>query len=143
MKVRSAYLQEPIWIRCVEEDGEAKVRIRKNVTQKTVANEETGEGFYYEWDEVEVSLVTRDNLLGYVQENFDVLFEHGLAEEAKPKPKTAKELRDEQIKALQDRNTELSEMNLILYESNLTLQESSVETNEFLLSIYEIILGGE
>ena len=141
MKVRGNASPEPVWIRCVE-NGEAKVRLRQNVVLKA-DDEENLERTYYEWDEVELSIVDRDNLLGYVQENFDELFAFGLAEENKPKPKTAKELRDEQIKALQDQNEELSEMNLALYESNLTLQESSVETNEFLLSIYEIILGGE
>lgn len=141
MKVRGNASPEPVWIRCVE-NGEAKVRLRQNVVLKA-DDEENLERIYYEWDEIELSIVDRDNLLGYVQENFDALFEHGLAEEAKPKPKTTKELRDEQIKALQDQNTELSEMNLMLYESNFALQESNVETNEFLLSIYEIILGGE
>lgn len=142
MKVRAMTAPEPVWIRFISDTGEAFVRLRQNVCLKADDAEHL-ERTYYEWDEVEIRLVDRENLLGYVQENFDELFAYGLAEENKPKPKTAKELRDEQIKALQDQNAELSEMNLALYESNLALQESSVETNEFLLSIYEIILGGE
>ncbi|WP_214855020.1 hypothetical protein [Exiguobacterium sp. s130] len=142
MKVRSTLSPEPVWIRFIDATGEAFVRLRQNVVLKADDENEL-ERQYYEWDEVEVTIVDRDNLIGYVQENFDALFTHGLAEENKPKPKTAKELRDEQIKALQDQNVELSEMNLALYKSNLALQESSIETNEFLLSIYEIILGGE
>lgn len=134
MKVRGNASPEPVWIRCVE-NGEAKVRLRQNVVLKA-DGEENLERTYYEWDEVEVSIVDRDNLLGYVQENFDPLFEHGLTEETKPKPKTAKELRDEQIKALQDHNTELSEMNIMLYESN-------IELSEFVVGLYEMILGGE
>lgn len=65
-----------------------------------------------------MSIVDRDNLLGYVQENFDALFEHGLAEEAKPKPKTPKELRDEQIKALKEENLMFLDMLVTLYEMN-------------------------
>lgn len=70
---------------------------------------------YFEWSEVEIMLVDRDNLLGYVQENFDILFSYGLAEEAKPKPKTAKDLRDEQIKALEKDALSQSDM-LAMYE---------------------------
>lgn len=134
MKVRGNASPEPVWIRCVE-NGEAKVRLRQNVVLKA-DDEENLERTYYEWDEVELSIVDRGNLLGYVQENFDALFEHGLAEEAKPKPKTAKELRDEQIKVLQEQNMELSEMNVMLYESNM-------ELSEFVVRLYEIILGGD
>lgn len=114
MKVRGNASPEPVWIRCVE-NGEAKVRLRQNVVLKA-DDEENLERTYYEWDEVELSIVDRDNLLGYVQENFDALFEHGLAEEAKPKPKTAKELRDEQIKALKDEALVQSEMLVSMFE---------------------------
>ncbi|WP_026831457.1 hypothetical protein [Exiguobacterium antarcticum] len=116
MKVRGNASPEPVWIRCVE-NGEAKVRLRQNVVLKA-DDEENLDRTYYEWDEVELSIVDRDNLLGYVQENFEALFEHGLAEEAKPKPKTAKELRDEQIKALKDENLMLLDMLVTLYEMN-------------------------
>lgn len=134
MKVRSSVSPEPIWIRCVE-NGEAKVRLRQNVVLKA-DDEEKLEHTYYEWDEVELSITDRENLLGYVQENFETLFDYGLVEESKPKPKTAKELRDEQIKMLQEQNLELSEMNIMLYESN-------IELSEFVVGLYEMILGGE
>lgn len=134
MKVRGNASPEPVWIRCVE-NGEAKVRLRQNVVLKA-DDEENLEHTYYEWDEVELSIVDRDNLLGYVQENFGALFEYGLAEEAKPKPKTAKEMRDEQIKELQDQNLDLKEMNADLYESN-------IELSEFMVGLYEMLLGGE
>lgn len=120
MKVRGNASPEPVWIRCVE-NGEAKVRLRQNVVLKA-DDEEHLERTYYEWDEVELSIVDRDNLLGYVQENFEALFEHGLAEEAKPKPKTAKELRDEQIKALKD---------------------DALSQSAMLISMFEMILGSE
>lgn len=116
MKVRGNASPEPVWIRCVE-NGEAKVRLRQNVVLKA-DDEENLERTYYEWDEVELSIVDRENLLGYVQENFDALFEHGLAEEAKPKPKTENELRDEQIKALKDENLMFLDMLVTLYEMN-------------------------
>ncbi len=51
-----------------------------------------------------------------MQENFDELFAFGLAEENKPKPKTAKELRDEQIKALEKDALSQSEMLVAMYE---------------------------
>jgi len=120
MKVRGNASPEPVWIRCVE-NGEAKVRLRQNVVLKA-DDEEQLERTYYEWDEVELSIVDRDNLLGYVQENFDILFEHGLVEEAKPKPKTAKELRDEQIKSL---------------------EKDALSQSEMLIAMYEMILGSE
>lgn len=142
MKVRSMIRPEPIWIRAITDNQEAQVRLRENIALKA-ETEESIDHAYYEWDEVELSLVDRDNLLGYVQENFEALFAFGIEEEKRPKPKTAKELRDEQIKALQDQNTELVEMNLALYESNVKLQESTLETNEFLLDMYEMLLGGE
>lgn len=116
MKVRGNASPEPVWIRCVE-NGEAKVRLRQNVVLKA-DDEKQLERTYYEWDEVELSIVDRDNLLGYVQENFDALFEHGIAEETKPKPKTAKELRDDQIKGLQSENLMLLDMLVTLYEMN-------------------------
>lgn len=128
MKVRAMTAPEPVWIRFISDTGEAFVRLRQNVCLKA-DDEDDFDRRYYEWDEVEIILVDRENLLGYVQTNFDELFAYGLAEEAKPKPKTPKELRDEQIKELQNENTEL--------------KESVVETNEFLIDLYETILGGE
>ncbi|WP_290756277.1 MULTISPECIES: hypothetical protein [unclassified Exiguobacterium] len=117
MKVRAMTAPEPVWIRFISDTGEAFVRLRQNVCLKA-DDEEHLEWTYYEWDEVEIRLVDRDNLLGYVQENFDELFAYGLAEENKPKPKTAKELRDEQIKALKDENLMLLDMLVTLYEMN-------------------------
>ena len=97
------------------ENGEARVCLRQDVVQKADDAEHL-ERTYFEWNEVEIQLVDRDNLLGYVQENFDELFAYGLAEENKPKPKTAKELRDEQIKALEKDALSQSEMLVAMYE---------------------------
>lgn len=97
------------------ENGEARVCLRQDVVQKA-DDEEHLERTYFEWSEVEIRLVDRDNLLGYVQENFDELFAYGLAEENKPKPKTAKELRDEQIKALKDDALVQSAMLIEMFE---------------------------
>lgn len=99
------------------ENGEVRVRLRQDVVLKADDAEHL-ERTYFEWSEVEIRLVDRDNLLGYVQKNFDELFAYGLAEENKPKPKTAKELRDEQIKALKDENLVLLDMLVTLYEMN-------------------------
>lgn len=116
-KGRGSESPEVVWIRCIDATGQAFVRLRQNVVLKADDVEDL-ERTYYEWDEVEIQLVDRDNLLGYVQENFDELFAFGLAEENKPKPKTAKELRDEQTKALKDENLVLLDMLVTLYEMN-------------------------
>lgn len=120
MKVRGAELPEQIWVRNVQ-NGEGFVRLRQNIIQKP-ANISDEYQHIFEWDEVEIRIVDRDNLLGYVQKNFDELFMYGIAEEAKPKPKTAEELRDEQINGLQQENHEM---------------------NEMIISLYEILAGGE
>lgn len=120
-KGRGSESPEVVWIRCIDGTGQAFVRLRQNVVLKADDVEDL-ERTYYEWDEVEIRLVDRDNLLGYVQENFDELFAYGLAEENKPKPKTAKELRDEQIKALKD---------------------DALSQSAMLVSMFEMILGSE
>lgn len=96
MKVTGNARPERIWVRYIEK-GNAVVRLRDNISE--VADDVVdGEmvNRRYEYDEVEVVLAERENLAEYISKNFKALFERGIDAEKEPKPRTKKEIIDDQ-----------------------------------------------
>lgn len=96
MKVQGSAYPENIWIRNKELDS-INVTLRKNVEEKQIEREE-GIETIYEYDEVTIKLIDRPNLEEYIQNNFDVLFDMGLQQEATPPLPTE----EERIQAVED-----------------------------------------
>lgn len=96
MKVQGSAYPESIWIRNKELDY-INVTLRKNVEEKQIEKEE-GIETIYEYDEVTIKLIDRPNLEEYIQNNFDVLFDMGLQQEATPPLPTE----EERIQAVED-----------------------------------------
>lgn len=93
MKVQGSANPEAIWIK-EGKNGIVTVLLRKNVTTKTNEYGDT----IYEYDEVEVELADRANLIDYIQNNFDLIFNEGLAKEGLPPEPTI----EERISALEN-----------------------------------------
>jgi len=96
MKVQGSAYPESIWIRNKELDY-VNVTLRRNVEEKQIEREE-GIETIYEYDEVTIKLIDRPNLEEYIQNNFDVLFDMGLQQEATPPLPTE----EERIQAVED-----------------------------------------
>lgn len=82
MKAQSNLMQDNIWIREVE-NGIRHITLRRNFEKKEVKHMEESE-IIYEWDETDIYIVDRENILEYVTNNYNVLFEQGLINENKP-----------------------------------------------------------
>lgn len=61
--------------------GNAIVKLRRNITEKEIENEDGSTDIIYEYEETEIILVNRNNLEGYIEDNFDIIFEAGLKNE--------------------------------------------------------------
>lgn len=61
--------------------GDAIVKLRRNITEKEIENEDGSTDIIYEYEETEIILVNRNNLEGYIEDNFDMIFEAGLESE--------------------------------------------------------------
>jgi len=96
MKIQGSAYPENIWIRNKELDC-VNVTLRRNVEEKQIEREE-GIETIYEYDEVTIKLIDRPNLEEYIQNNFDVLFDMGLQQEATPPLPTE----EERIQAVED-----------------------------------------
>ena len=78
--------------------GMCKVLLRKNVSEKTIENEDGSTDTLYEYDEVIVELAERNNLENYISNNFDMIYQAGLDKENTPPEPTEKE----RIEALEE-----------------------------------------
>lgn len=98
----------PIWIRYIDEDNNTIVKLTRNVIEKSITNEITNDTKQeYEYEEIDVSILNRDNLQEYIETNFDAIFEKGLSDYEFKKQLEEKE---RQIKDLID-NHKLLEVN--------------------------------
>jgi hypothetical protein len=68
MKVQSIINPDQIWIRYIE-NGIAIVRIRRDITS-SVKNNQT----IFEYEEIEIEVIDRDNLNSHIIDNFDSFF---------------------------------------------------------------------
>lgn len=93
MKVQGSVNPDAIWVK-EGKNGIVTVLLRKNVTTTTNEYGDT----IYEYDEVEVQLADRANLIDYIQNNFDLIFNEGLAKEGLPPEPTI----EERISALEN-----------------------------------------
>lgn len=86
MLVNYSQLPNKTHIRKIE-NGNAYIRLRDNITEKTLQYEEVTDTIY-ECDEVEIVLSNRANLAEYADEQFDALFAMGKQIENTPKMPT-------------------------------------------------------
>ena len=83
------------------EKGNAVVKLRKNIKEKEIENEE-GTDIIYEYEETEVVLANRNNIKEYMENNFEILFEEGIAKENAIEPPTL----EERLEALEEMELE-------------------------------------
>ena len=127
MIVQGSASPQNIWIRYVDENNNAVIRLTKNVIIKDITDEITQDTRQeYEYEEIEISVPNRDNLEEYIQNNFDLLFEKGLNDFELKKQLEEKE---KQIKELID--------NYKLLELNQKTQEDILNTMEVMVSFIE------
>lgn len=97
MKSQCNYIPEKIWVREVENEIR-HITLRDNFEEKTIVRDGENE-VNYEFDEVNVYIVNRDNIESYVSDNFELLFEQGTLQEGKPEEPSLKD-RIEQLEIL-------------------------------------------
>lgn len=68
--------------------------LRKNISSKEITNEQETTTMY-EYEEVKIKLVERNNILDYINNNFEDLFQIGITEENTPEPPSKQERIDE------------------------------------------------
>lgn len=89
MKSQSNYIPDVVWVR-EETNGIRHITLRRNFTE--IADEDNT---MYEYDEVEIYLVDRENIEEYVGNNFDTLFVAGLSNEvSEPRVTTEEKLEE-------------------------------------------------
>ena len=69
----SGIKQNPIWVRKIE-NNKAFVRLRKNFEEVTQTDDECKETKSWKYDEVEVIIPNRPNLVEYIKDNFDIVW---------------------------------------------------------------------
>ena len=81
MIVQGSASPQNIWIRYVDENNNAVIRLTKNVVIKDITDETTQDTRQeYEYEEIEISVPNRDNLEQYIETNFNLFFERDLEE---------------------------------------------------------------
>jgi hypothetical protein len=83
MQVEGSVYPEKIKVKQYEK-GMAHVLLRKNIAETQVTGEDGTTDTVYKYDEVEVVLANRANLTEYIEDNFDLVFNQGLAKENLP-----------------------------------------------------------
>ena len=58
--------------------GNAIVKLRRNIKEKEIKNEDGSTDTLYEYEETEIIIGNRGNIEEYIEKNFDALFEMGL-----------------------------------------------------------------
>lgn len=80
MKVIGNTYPDSIWIRYTV-DGMTTIRLRKDIEILENSESMNPNSTMYTYNEVEISLVERENLLKYVEDNFIDLFDYGMKQE--------------------------------------------------------------
>lgn len=73
MKVTSDIRPEKIWHQEIE-NNMVKVLLRDNIVEKQINNDWGEQETIYEYDEVKIEIVNRQNLIKYIEDHFDELF---------------------------------------------------------------------
>jgi hypothetical protein len=101
MIVQGSVSPQKIWIRYIDENNNAIIRLTRNIVEKDIDNG-FGETFHiFEYEEIEINIQNRDNLEQYITANFDLLFEKGLSDYKNQKDLKEKQ---QQINNLIDNN---------------------------------------
>jgi hypothetical protein len=115
MIVQGSVVPTPIWIRYIDKNNDAIVKLTRNVIVKPILDSITNETInFYEYEETDLKISNRNNIEQYIQNNFDLLFEKGLSDYELKKQLEEKE---RQIKDLID-NYKLLEVNQQLQDMN-------------------------
>ena len=69
----SGIKQDPIWVRKIV-NNQAYIRLRKNFNELKEVDDEGKETTTWEYDEVDVIIPNRTNLIEYVKNNFDTVW---------------------------------------------------------------------
>ena len=70
---QSTIKKDPIWVRKIE-NNHAYVTLRKNFVEKTETDEQDNTQTFWEYEETEVVIKNRRNLIDYVRDNFDTVW---------------------------------------------------------------------
>jgi len=70
---QSGIKQNPIWVRKIV-NNQAYIRLRKNFNELKEVDDEGKETTTWEYDEVDVIIPNRTNLIEYVKNNFDTVW---------------------------------------------------------------------
>ena len=70
---QSGIKQQPIWVRKIEGE-QALVRLRKNFEQVTTTDDEGVESTVWKYDEVDVTVRNRPNLIKHIEDNFEAVW---------------------------------------------------------------------
>jgi hypothetical protein len=115
MIVQGSVVPTPIWIRYIDKNNDAIVKLTRNVIVKPILDSITNETInFYEYEETDLKISNRNNIEQYIQNNFDLLFEKGLSDYELKKQLEEKE---RQIKDLIN-NYKLLEVNQQLQDMN-------------------------
>lgn len=90
MQVEGSVYPESIQIKNYD-NGMAKVLLRRNIIEENITNEDGSTDTIYQYEEVEVELANRNNLVQYIKDNFDVVFQAGLDNENQAEEETLEE----------------------------------------------------
>lgn len=69
----SGIKQDPIWVRKIV-NNQAYIRLRKNFNELKEVDDEGKETTIWEYDEIEVIIPNRTNLIEYIKNNFDIVW---------------------------------------------------------------------
>ena len=70
---QSTIKKPSIWVRKIENDH-AYLTLRRNYTEKTETDEEGNTQTFWEYEETEVVIKNRRNLIDYVRDNFNTVW---------------------------------------------------------------------
>ena len=70
MKSQSNVQPETIWVRYIDENNNVVVRLRDNI----ISTIQEDESILYQYDEIEIEVPNRDNLIEYLNNNINVYF---------------------------------------------------------------------
>lgn len=133
MLVQGSVYPDKIWIKYIDKDNNTIVRLRRNV-QKKIKEENNKESstVFYEYEEVEISIINRENIQQIIEKNFDLWFEEGLKIEKlkninKEKNKQMYVLIDKKVLIDLDKNSKTGTMLLTSLMSEMDILKNEIK----------------
>ena len=120
MIVQGSINPQKIWIKYIDENNNAIVKLTRNVNEKDINNILNIPSHIYEYEEIEMSIQNRYSLEQYIETNFDLLFEKGLSDY-------------ELKKQLEEKEKQINDL-----INNYTLLEVNQQTQDLINSLQEL-----